>query len=92
MEALGYPSKPKTLKGWIEKLSPEELVHRDYGDTQKRYCTEDVTKALCSSQVRGEASVEDIAKGYGVSRGSVYYLKTKLKNNGYDFNMDKGHD
>ena len=89
VEALGYPSRPKTLKGWIEKLSPEELAHRDYGDTQKRYCTEDVTKALCSSQVRGEASVEDIAKEYGVSRGSVYYLKTKLKNNGYYSSMEK---
>ena len=92
IETLGYPHRTRTLKGWVEKLAKEELVHRDYGDTQKRYCTEAVTKALCSSHVREEASIEDIAKEYGVSRGSVYYLKTKLKKNGYDFNMDKGHN
>ena len=54
VEALGYPHRTRTLKGWIEKLAKEELVQRDYGDTQKRYCTEDVAKALCSSQVRGK--------------------------------------
>ena len=53
VESLGYPHRTRTLKGWIEKLAKEELVQRDYGDTQKRYCTEDVAKALCSSQVRG---------------------------------------
>ena len=89
VEVLGYPCRAKTLKGWIEKLSPEELVRRDYGDTQKRYRTEDVTKALCSSQVRGEASVEEIAKEYGVSRGSVYHMETKLRNNGYYSSMEK---
>lgn len=92
VEALGYPHRTRTLKGWIGKLAKEELVQRDYGDTQKRYCTEDVTKALCSSHVRGKTSVAEIAKRHGVSRGSIYHMMTKLKDNGYDFNMDKGHD
>ena len=48
MEALGYPSRIKTLKGWIEKLAKEELVRRDYGDTQTRYRTEDVAKRTSS--------------------------------------------
>ena len=69
VEALEYPHRTRTLKGWIGKLAKEELVQRDYGDTQKRYCTEDVTKALCSSHVRGKTSVEEIAKRHGVSRG-----------------------
>ena len=34
----------------------------------------------------------EIAKRHGVSRGSIYHMMTKLKDNGYDFNMDKGHD
>ena len=92
VEALGYPHRTRTLKGWIGKLAKEELVQRDYGDTQKRYRTEDVAKALCSSHVRGKASVAEIAKRHGVSRGSIYHMMTKLKDNGYDFNMDKGHD
>ena len=69
IETLEYPHKTRTLKGWIEKLAKEELVRRDYGDTQKRYRTEDVAKALCSSHVRGKTSVAEIAKRHGVSRG-----------------------
>ena len=48
VEALGYPHKTRTLKGWIEKLAKEELVQRDYGDTQTRYRTEDVAKRTSS--------------------------------------------
>ena len=88
IEALGYPHRTRALKGWIEKLAKEELVQRDYGDTRKRYCTEDVAQALCSSQVRGKTSVAEIAKRHGVSRGSIYHMKTKLKDNGYDSNPE----
>ena len=48
VEALGYPDRTWTLKGWIGKLAKEELVQRDYGDTQKRYRTEDVAKRTSS--------------------------------------------
>ena len=29
IETLGYPHRTRTLKGWVEKLAKEELVHRD---------------------------------------------------------------
>ena len=48
VEALGYPHRTWTLKGWIGKLAKEELVQRDYGDTQTRYRTEDVAKRTSS--------------------------------------------
>ena len=48
IETLEYPHKTRTLKGWIEKLAKEELVRRDYGDTQTRYRTEDVAKRTSS--------------------------------------------
>lgn len=41
MKVLGRPRKTRTIKEWIEKQTPEGLVQRDYGDAQKRYCTEE---------------------------------------------------
>ena len=80
VESLGYPHRTRTLKVWVEKLAKKELVQRDYGDTQKRYCTEDVAKALCSSQVRGPPPDRPKSQFkspiYGVKKGHLEHHRS----------------
>ncbi|MBQ0071142.1 MAG: IS3 family transposase [Spirochaetales bacterium] len=84
MRAVGYPDNYHTLHRWIKKLCPEDLKTINHTDTQIRYSQTSVAKAVSHYSTREAKSVSKIAKECDVSRGAVYYWKTKLENNGYD--------
>lgn len=88
VRALGYPNRTHTLRDWIKKVCPEGYRDILYSNTKVRYDQHSVAKAVSRYSTRKDKSVSQIAEECGVSRGAVYYWKTKLEKNGYDCNME----
>lgn len=87
IKAVGVPSRPGTLKIWINHFAPGELRDCSHLANDKRYDQDSLRNAVAEHMAYPEKPLSKVARENGVSRLSAYYWKEKLWKKDYPESM-----